>query len=69
MVDAGLFCTVNSDDPPMFNTSLINEYRLLSRQGFTWRELVQLNRNAIRASFLTQDEKKRFISKCDRDTE
>ncbi len=64
MVDAGLFCTVNSDDPPMFNTSLINEYRLLSCQGFTWRELVQLNLNAVQASFLMEAERNRLISKC-----
>lgn len=69
MVDAGLFCTINSDDPPMFNTSLINEYHLLSRQGFTWRELVQLNLNAIQASFLSEEEKNRFILKCTSNTE
>ena len=57
MVDAGLFCTVNSDDPPMFGTSLIEEYRLLARQGFTLEELQQLNLNAVEASFLADDER------------
>ncbi len=57
MVDAGVFCTVNSDDPPMFNTTLVDEYRLLARQGFTWSELQKLNRNAVEASFMSDDQK------------
>jgi len=42
----------------MFNTSLVNEYRLLDGQAFTWPELVQLNLNAIQASFLADEEKR-----------
>lgn len=52
LVDAGVVCTVNSDDPPMFGTTLVDEYRLLARQGFTWDELWQLNLNALDAAFL-----------------
>jgi hypothetical protein len=29
MIDAGLFCTLGSDHPPMFGTDLAGEYRLL----------------------------------------
>lgn len=57
MVDAGVFCTVNSDDPPMFNTTLVDEYRLFARQGFSWNELRQLNQNAVAASFIPTDQK------------
>ncbi len=57
MVDAGLYCTVNSDDPPMFGTSLNQEYRLLAAQGFTWDELWRLNLNAVEAAFLGDEEK------------
>jgi adenosine deaminase len=57
LVDHGVFCTVNSDDPTMFSTDLTSEYLLLAAQGFTWDELWQLNHNAIRASFLTPAEK------------
>lgn len=57
LVDAGVFCTVNSDDPPMFSTDLNNEYILLANQGFTWDELWQLNLNTLEAGFLTEDEK------------
>ncbi len=57
LVDGGVNVTVNSDDPAMFSTDLNQEYILLARQGFTWEELWQLNRNAITASFLSEEEK------------
>lgn len=57
MVDAGLNCTLNSDDPPMFKTSLTNEYLTLAKQGFSWEELWQLNLNTLEASFLSEPEK------------
>jgi adenosine deaminase len=57
LVDAGVYCTVNSDDPPMFSTDLNNEYLLLAQQGFSWGELWQLNLNALEASFLPEREK------------
>ncbi|WNZ25842.1 adenosine deaminase [Leptolyngbya sp. NK1-12] len=57
MVDAGLYCTLNSDDPPMFNTNLVNEYSTLATQGFSWEELWQLNLNTLEATFLREAEK------------
>ena len=30
LVDAGLYITINSDDPPMFNTTLTREYQIIS---------------------------------------
>ena len=62
LVDAGVCCTVNSDDPPMFSTDLTSEYLLLAQQGFVWDELWQLNLNAIEASFLSDDEKALYRS-------
>ncbi|ARV62061.1 adenosine deaminase [Nostocales cyanobacterium HT-58-2] len=57
MIDAGLFCTLNSDDPPMFNTNLNNEYLTLANQGFSWEQLWQLNLNTLEATFLPEAEK------------
>jgi adenosine deaminase len=57
MIDQGLFCTVNSDDPPMFSTSLTEEYLLLAREGMSWAELWQLNHNTLEATFLGEPEK------------
>ena len=66
MVDSGLFCTVNSDDPAMFATSLTAEYALLASQGFSWPELWRLNRNALEAAFLEETEKAGYLNHWDR---
>lgn len=57
LVDAGVYVTVNSDDPPMFSTDLNNEYVTLARQGFSFEELWQLNLDTLEATFLPEDEK------------
>ncbi len=57
MFDYGLLCTVNTDDPVMFSTNLSKEYELLLNQGFTFDEIIQLNKNSIQASFLDRSEK------------
>jgi aminodeoxyfutalosine deaminase len=49
----GLFVTLNSDDPPMFGTTLTQEYRrAVSVLGLRRDELAGLALNAVRASFL-----------------
>lgn len=60
MVDAGLLCCINSDDPAMFSTSLTGEYLLLAEQGFSWDELLQLNQNALEASFMTEGQREYY---------
>ncbi len=57
LVDAGVYVTVNSDDPPMFSTDLDNEYVTLARQGFSFEELWQLNVATLEAAFLPEEEK------------
>lgn len=57
MIDAGLLCTLNSDDPPMFGTDLMGEYNLLAEQGFGWEGLWMLNLNTLEATFLSEEEK------------
>lgn len=59
--DLGILCTVNSDDPVMFSTSLTDEYLLLFNQGFSLEELWQLNLNAIEASFLSKKQKGKWV--------
>ncbi len=59
--DAGVYVTVNSDDPPLFNTTLSQEYQVLvDAFGFDADELEQVSLNAVRASFLS-DERKRAM--------
>lgn len=56
--DAGVLVTVNSDDPPMFNTCLNQEYQILiDHFGFDITDLKQISLNAVLASFLGDDEK------------
>ena len=59
--DEGLYVTVNSDDPPMFNTDLLREYRVLAEDlDFIPAELEALNLDALRASFLPAEDKGRL---------
>ncbi len=49
----GLYLTINSDDPPMFNTTLNDEYLALTKIfGLRVSQVEQLSLNAVRASFL-----------------
>lgn len=53
MLEAGLHVTINSDDPPMFGTTLTNEYRAAARTlGLTRDDLATLATNAVTASYL-----------------
>jgi aminodeoxyfutalosine deaminase len=55
MLDEGLYVTLNSDDPPMFGTSLSNEYLVAATVlGLSAAELAVLATNAVRASFLDE---------------
>jgi len=63
MIMAGLFVTLNSDDPPMFGTSLSNEYLVAGRDlGFSPAELAALAGNGVRASFLGEAEKEALLA-------
>ena len=56
--DAGVLVTINSDDPPMFNTDLNQEYRLLvDHFDFQVSELEQISLNGVRASLMSDDQK------------
>jgi len=65
MQEQGLLCTVNSDDPALFSSDLVNEYLTLAAQGFSLDELVQLDRNAAAVSFLGNREKQDLAEKID----
>ncbi len=63
MLAEGLYVTLNSDDPPMFGTSLSNEYLVAARVfGLSTASLAALAGNAVRASFLEQDAKEELIA-------
>jgi adenosine deaminase len=58
LFDAGIRCTVNSDDPAMFETDLNREYETLAGQGFTWEELWTLNLSTLDSTFLSDADKR-----------
>ncbi|GAG96698.1 unnamed protein product, partial [marine sediment metagenome] len=56
LLDEGLFVTINSDDPPMFDTTLTDEYlRISDSFGFKITTIKQLVINSIHASLLSSD--------------
>ncbi|MFZ0963207.1 MAG: adenosine deaminase [Terriglobia bacterium] len=58
LLEAGLEVTLNSDDPAMFGTSVQEEFLRAARCfEFSRETLAGLCRNAVRASFLSEDEK------------
>jgi adenosine deaminase len=64
----GIPVTVNTDDPKMFGNSLAEEYRLLeSRLGFTRDEVRALILQAIRVSWLPEEQKGRLVEAFRRD--
>lgn len=67
LIEQGLYVTVNSDDPPMFNTTLTEEYlKSADAFGFDAAMIEQLILNGVRALLLPDTEKKtleaRFIT-------
>ena len=59
LIERGLCVTVNSDDPPMFDTTLTGEYLKVSQTfGFDAEMIEGLVLNAVRASFLDVDAKR-----------
>jgi adenosine deaminase len=54
----GIKVSVNSDDPPMFNTDMNNEYlQLHSELGFSVDELMRISLDSIETSFLPTKKK------------
>jgi aminodeoxyfutalosine deaminase len=65
MLDAGILVTLNSDDPPMFGTDLVNEYRAAHSIGLGPDVLAQLARNGVQAAFLDPATKSRLTAEID----
>jgi adenosine deaminase len=61
----GLCVTVNSDDPPLFNTTLTQEYqRLAETFGLAEDDVQRLVLNAVRSTFLPVEERRRMEEEC-----
>jgi aminodeoxyfutalosine deaminase len=64
--DAGVTVTVNSDDPPMFGTTLNREYAVAARLlDLDEAGLAELARTAVRASFAPAEVRERVLGEID----
>ncbi len=62
LLEAGLYITINSDDPPMFDTTLTDEYfRISDTFGFNRDELQNFVINAVKASLLSESDKQKMV--------
>jgi adenosine deaminase/aminodeoxyfutalosine deaminase len=62
--DAGALVTLNTDDPEMFQTTLVREYQLAQDAfGFNNEELRQLAANSFRASWLPEERKRELLNR------
>jgi aminodeoxyfutalosine deaminase len=58
LIEAGVCVTINSDDPALFNTTLNDEYvHAVQDCGLSLAQLEQAALNAVRVSYLPEDEK------------
>jgi adenosine deaminase/aminodeoxyfutalosine deaminase len=61
--DQGLMLTLNTDDPAMFRTSIVEEYQLVQEHfSFSNDHLRELARNSFEASFLPTEKKVEFLN-------
>jgi len=62
LMQQDLYVTINSDDPALFSTCLNEEYRkIMNCFGYSKKEIRQLVKNGIQASFLSVEEKKELM--------
>ena len=58
---AGVLVTINSDDPPLFGTTLTDEFLVLARHwGYDADGVQRIALNGLEASFLPEDDKARL---------
>ena len=66
LMDAGVICTVSTDDPISFGNTLIDEYAVLYQyMGLSCKELVQVAHNGFAVSLMPDEEKQPCIELLD----
>ncbi len=62
----GLLVTINSDDPPLFNTDLTHEYTILVDEfGYSLADVARIARNAFIAAALPASRRNQLLSEFD----
>lgn len=63
LFDSGVPIVLNTDDPEMFQTTLMDEYRVARDVfGFTEVQLRELAKNSFQGSFLPEDRKREWLA-------
>jgi adenosine deaminase len=66
LVDGGVKCTINRDDPLLFGSTLEEEYYLVqNKMGFTDKEIFELVRNGFETALLSPEKKKALNGELD----
>ena len=70
LMEEGLYITINSDDPPMFNTTLTNEF-IIGHQAFGWdfEQIQKFILNAVRVTLLPERERRTMQALFEEDFE
>ena len=64
LMDAGCFVTVNSDDPPMFQTDMTHDlFAVAETFQFGVEEIENLARNSFLATFMKENEKAEYLKR------
>lgn len=68
LIQRGLNITINSDDPPMFNTSLTNDYQVIAKAFDLDAETIRtLSLSAVENSLLPAEAKASLLRRFERD--
>jgi adenine deaminase len=66
LMDAGIFVTINSDDPPMFHSDVVDNYEAVAETfGFGPDEIQKIARNSFAGSFLDAGTKAAYLAHFD----
>jgi adenosine deaminase len=62
MLDSGLTLTLNTDDPGLMRTTLLDEYRFVAAMGRTPEQMGEIALNGLRASWLDPETKREWLA-------
>ncbi len=67
LYDAGVVVTLNSDDPPFFNTSIAREYEIAAKHfAFDDAALLQATQAAVEAAFVDEKTRTRLLKRLEK---
>ena len=64
LYDKGIAISINTDNRTVSNTNLTKEYQnIVNSLGFTEDDIIKMNKDAIKHSFLLETEKQELLNK------